>query len=505
MINNLSSPEQIIELINNQQLTLALSALEQLIKATPKNADLWSLQAIIYAKSNEWLKAKESLQQALAIEPGNPVFHNNLSNVYRKLQDLDSAKAHILQSLEIKPNKAETWNNYANILYTQALYAPAQESYSKAIRLGPGQVEPIINLANCCVKLNEPIRAVEHYKSALALQPDNLSVKQNLAMCYVSLKDYVAAKDLLAEAVEHNPQAAMLTYYYAESLLDTGDKDLALKMYERALELDASQHTWQHNLAVLYLRERNYPKAKLHFSAALKLEPNNPTAQHILRALGETNIASYDSSQYVSDLFDQYAFYYDKHVRENLEYQVPHLLRQAINLELEQAQINTTLNILDLGCGTGIAGIVFRDLAKVQVGVDLSKQMLYRALEQNAYEALIQANINLSLPGEGQKFFDIALAADVLVYLEDLEEIFINVANTLASQGLFAFTIELAPTDFKNTENSILQPSGRFAHNPTYIEDLSKRHNFNIKQQQTINLRKNANEYIQGILYILQI
>ena len=73
----------------------------------------------------------------------------------------------------------------------------------------------------------------------------------------------------------------------------------------------------------------------------------------------------------MAGLFDQYAHEYDMHMTGVLGYAVPRQLRELVAPYLVQPP----LAILDLGCGTGLSGAVFQDLAHTLVGIDLSPNM----------------------------------------------------------------------------------------------------------------------------------
>lgn len=50
--------------------------------------------------------------------------------------------------------------------------------------------------------------------------------------------------------------------------------------------------------------------------------------------------------------------------------------------------LNASLDILDLGCGTGLIGSWFKDYAKKLVGVDVSPTMLDMATKKGCYHEL---------------------------------------------------------------------------------------------------------------------
>lgn len=50
--------------------------------------------------------------------------------------------------------------------------------------------------------------------------------------------------------------------------------------------------------------------------------------------------------------------------------------------------LNGSLDILDLGCGTGLIGSWFKDYARTLVGVDVSPTMLDMATKKGCYQEL---------------------------------------------------------------------------------------------------------------------
>jgi len=88
------------------------------------------------------------------------------------------------------------------------------------------------------------------------------------------------------------------------------------------------------------------------------------------------------TSDYVSRLFDYYAPTFEEHLTERLHYQGPEVLGRALRQATEGAATN--VDVIDLGCGTGLCGIEFRAIARRLIGIDLSQKMLDLAAKRNA-------------------------------------------------------------------------------------------------------------------------
>ena len=122
--------------------------------------------------------------------------------------------------------------------------------------------------------------------------------------------------------------------------------------------------------------------------------------------------------------------------------------------------------MLDLGCGTGLSGAAFKDLAARLDGIDLSPAMIEKARARGIYDSLAVADIERGLAAEA---FDLIIAADTLVYLGDLEATMQGVARALKADGFFLFTVEK-----KEGEGFELGPKRRWRHSEAYLRALAR-------------------------------
>jgi predicted TPR repeat methyltransferase len=155
--------------------------------------------------------------------------------------------------------------------------------------------------------------------------------------------------------------------------------------------------------------------------------------------------------------------------------------------------------VIDLGCGTGLCGPIFRDVATRLVGVDISLRMIERARDLGVYDELRVEDLRTTLRTAGP-VFDLAVAADVLVYFGDLAELFVACGAALPEGGRFAFTTEStdAETDFA------LMPGGRFAHGRRYIEAVAAEAGFCVERYSTAVLRLENGQPINSHVYVVR-
>ena len=123
--------------------------------------------------------------------------------------------------------------------------------------------------------------------------------------------------------------------------------------------------------------------------------------------------------------------------------------------------------------------------------------MVEAAAAKKVYDHLAVAEIVTFLE-QNREPFDLIVAADVLIYVGELDRIFAALATGLAPQGRFLFSTEqMAGQGYQ------LRPSGRYAHSFSYIEAVAARHGFRILSTQSANIRKEKGAWILGELFLL--
>ena len=250
--------------------------------------------------------------------------------------------------------------------------------------------------------------------------------------------DFPAAADILAQTIELTPNFATAWFALGAIRDRLGDRAGAVTAFERTRDADP----------------QDYHGARLQLA---RLEAGDATP-----AMTET---------YVRRLFDQYAGRYDTALTEHLHYRGPALLRDAVDAAMRAAKRPMHFRaMLDLGCGTGLAGAAFRPFVERLVGVDLSPAMIAQAKSKTLYDRLATADLAGFLAAESAtaEKFDLAIAADVFVYVNDLAPILGAVARVLAPAGILAFTVETHPGDAVK-----LLPTLRFAYGAEYLRAIT--------------------------------
>lgn len=252
------------------------------------------------------------------------------------------------------------------------------------------------------------------------------------AKAYAADGDDAAAADLLTQALERAPNFASAWFALGELRLRTGDRAGAVEAFRAALAADP---------------------------------PDSQGASLHLAWLGALDPAAAVSPAYVRMLFDQYAPDFDRALVERLGYRGPALLRAAVEgARARRSGLVRFARMVDLGCGTGLAGQAFRSCCTTVCGVDLSAAMVELARRKDIYDHLEVGDMRTFLDHESDGACDLVIAADSFIYLADLAPISRAVARALAPDGLFAFTVETFPDT-----GVALSEKRRFVHGADHV------------------------------------
>jgi predicted TPR repeat methyltransferase len=218
--------------------------------------------------------------------------------------------------------------------------------------------------------------------------------------------------------------------------------------------------------------------------------PDDVVHAYALKVLTDPTV-SRAPADYVEAMFDGFADRFDHQLVELLDYQAPTLLADMI-----ARHADTLSDILDLGCGTGLAAEPLARFGGRLTGVDLSGGMLAKAAERGAYAELVQADV-VDFLRQRPGAFDLVLAADVLIYLGDVADLFEALTTALRPGGYFAFSVEIAAEGWK------VLPSGRYAHADGYLRDLAAS-DFEVLEHETTTLRREGAGAAAGGLYVMR-
>lgn len=304
--------------------------------------------------------------------------------------------------------------------------------------------------------------------------------------------DAIAA---LREASFLDPADGACFALLGQTHLEAGELADALGALERAVRLTPDDPAAQFHLGRAKLLAAEPEAAAQRFHRCLALAPDDPFGAREALA-GTTAPVDRLSAPFVRALFDRYADRYDADMTEILHYTGPHALRGLWDRLAPEAR---ALDVVDLGCGTGLAGAAFRDIAKRLEGVDLAPRALAKAEARGVYDRLTAADA-LAFLSTVANPWDLIVAADMFPYFGDLKPAFAAAARALRPAGRMLATCESAD----GPDGWHLGAARRFRHGTAYLQRAAAAAGLIVDAIEEISVRTDQRQPVPGLVVALR-
>lgn len=475
----------------------------ELLPAVENLGTVWQLQG-------DYQQAVRLYRQLLARDPGRASGYRNLGSALCALGQLELARDAYQRASALAPSDPAVWLDLAAVEHARADIEAAIDSYRRACELAPTDPGAHIGHGRALLAAGRLAAAEEAHRRALALAPESAATHNALGATLVAHGDHLRALEHLRRALALSPDWPLVHYNLGVALQHSRELRPAVDAYRAALELAAhtpgavdAASAW-YNLAECLRMLDDHEHAADAYRQLLALEPGHVSAGFLSAALAGDELDT-APTEYVRRLFDDYAPRFDAHLQDSLDYRMPAAVRAAIT-GLAGGSLSGDRSIgaaLDLGCGTGLVGVELRPYCALLHGVDISPEMLKRAEQRGVYDQLFCAEVRAWLGEHGKDRYQLITAADVLIYIGVLDELFELVTARLDGAGVFAFTIEKLGASDRTGGDFALQPTGRYCHSRAYIARLAERHRLRVDRAETVTLRTEHDQPVTGVLYVL--
>ncbi len=364
------------------------------------------------------------------------------------------------------------------------------------------QIKPLKSALNDTIQIlktgNREL-ATQYLLDYCARQPGNAQIRFEIGKFLQQQNMPFKAEIFYRDSLKINKQQATIHFNLGVIYQNLNKINDAINEYNTATRIDQKYARAYANLGYLYNEIKDKAKCRHVCLTAQKLDPENPQIKHMIAALGIEPAPEIADKKYIKNLYDEYASSYDSHLSVTLKSKTPKLVYDSTIKHAGNA--NTHKKILDLGCGTGICGELFKPHADTLIGVDLSGEMIKQAQKKSIYTNLFTSDI-IEYFNNNENEFDYIVSSDVLIYIGNLMELFKAIKSALSKKGLFTFSVESA---LESEEDYILGSTGRYQHNHIYIYALAKQCGFTILSSNEAALRKQNGEDVIGRIYVFSI
>jgi len=521
--------QKIRSLLEGGEIQAARRLCMQLCQQYEGDLQILFLMAAIHGQLGEFADVERCCSRIVSLRPASPVAHMNRGIALQNLKRLDEAIDSHREAIRHKPDLVAAHVNLGDVLMASRKLAQACDAYQKAVDLRPDMPELYIKQAIAHRMTGDLPSAERSLQSALQIDPESPFAMLELGHIRVARRQFPEAIEAYRQAMKTGTTCKDACQGIGNIEMYLGNIDAAVRSYEKALEIEPGdvanrlviarilESTGSLERAEVICREglRNTPdntslllelgkvisgqgradEASACFRSVQSLDPGNAEAAYLLSEFEQGRDPHIARQDHIAEMFDHYAESFETHLVDQLGYHVPEQLWQIVcdNRKTEPAG----LEVLDLGCGTGLCGKLFRAAAGRLVGVDLSSRMIEVSRKAAKYDELYTADIADYLESTNKQY-DVVLAADVFIYVGNLARVFPGCSKVLRRNGLFAFSFESVGGD-----SFALRSSGRYGQSMPYIQAMAVKHHFTLLEARETVIRTEGHQPIPGYVVLL--
>lgn len=324
------------------------------------------------------------------------------------------------------------------------------------------------------------------------LNMKNVFVKQ-CNIFYKELKIFCnKIKDLLNTNVELG-----LYHFYKGNISEAKFRFLLASVFFHDLPI------LQYNIGRCNFAAGNTSKAYDNFLNILKMDINHEEALYYVRKIKDPSLIDYVPDSIVQQYFDYTGEYFVEHWLVAKQYKgyefVYMLVKKFMNDRLLQ------LNILDLGCGTGICGqfLKMHGIGYYIIGVDISNRMLNiaRGCFVNGtlvYNELINMEMKAFLKKNQDLKCDVIILVEVLNYTGNLAPVLELASNLLNQDGIIICSVRRK----SGIGFEFVNEGDFFRHSEEYVKSVVSDTNMKISY---MSYCKMYGSQVDGILFVIQL
>ncbi len=340
-----------------------------------------------------------------------------LSQIARDRGDADAALDFIAAACRNAPDRGELFLECARVHIARGDLVEAELALRDAVKRDAG-IEALLALSDLLSVERRFDEACAYARAACALGPASAEAHQRLAAALRGQDRMHEAAATLVRAVELDPADARSHHALGSLWITMGNSEAAAGAFRRCVALDPI--------------DRQGARAELQRLA--RAVPSRP--EHA----------------------------------DNLK----HARRLRCLVERNLGPTRRKIVAVELGCGHGAAGAVWRPVTSHLIAVEADDASASTARMTGLYDMVTTASPAQHLAELPCHLFDIVAAPVALTRSLALSPFFSGAARALRSGGLFALAVH---ADARGAEVTIL-PGQRFRHSPMYLRRLAEAYGF---------------------------
>ncbi|MDO4570686.1 MAG: tetratricopeptide repeat protein [Planctomycetia bacterium] len=261
-----------LELAANGDLENALSQFDAVTQAMPQSIKAWRMVGKTALMLEKFSKADAAFRKALALDPLNIEVRYLIAHSYLLQDKVEEAASDLIDIIERVPEFLDAYYDCGVALQLLGRYGEAIDVFRRRLQFSP-DFDTSIMCAMTYEMLMDYENTEKYYREALDMDPDNAMVLESCGAACLELERYDDALRYFQDALDLDPDSPDALYGRGRTFFSLDKIAEALADLTRAIKLDPENSLAWGMLGQLKLHLEEFECALHCLNKALELDP----------------------------------------------------------------------------------------------------------------------------------------------------------------------------------------------------------------------------------------
>jgi tetratricopeptide (TPR) repeat protein len=287
--------ELITSALRAGQFDKAVELTRSALRASPGNAQLWTLQGLAFAGKQDRKQALAAFRQALKISPNSLAALAGAAQIEYEANSREAIPL-LNRLLELRPGDPTAHAMLAVLEYRKGDCPAAVPHFDKAGKLLDSQLDALHAYAICLARLKRLEGAATVLQRAVALRPDDPRERHLLASVQIMGQKPQDALATLRPLVEAGNPTADSLQLFSSAAEDAGDTPLAVSTLRQAILLDPRNVSLYLDFANIAFAHESFQVGIDVISEGMSLQPG-AAPLYVARGVLYVQLAQYEKAE----------------------------------------------------------------------------------------------------------------------------------------------------------------------------------------------------------------
>lgn len=221
-------------LIRYEKYNQALVRINDEIKGSSRNHELYAARAKVYAALLNYPKAEKDFSRAIQLNSRTAAYYKQRAEIYLKLEKYENAIEDLVKAIDLEPQNLNLLKLRSLAYQKNKNLEKAEEDIKKYLSYFPDEEDAVFQCGNMYYDFEKYLDALIYYNSCLEKNKTNASFYEARGNAYYQVKTYKYAIRDYSMALDLNPESAEAYLHKGLSRKALGDLSGACSDWQKA-------------------------------------------------------------------------------------------------------------------------------------------------------------------------------------------------------------------------------------------------------------------------------